>query len=360
MNESKEMTDVRDGEDFDRKAVKSYISDNYGQLPSPPLEVKQFSTGVSNLTYFIRSGGWEAVLRRPPNGPLPPKAHDMKRESEFLTKLHPYFSYVPEPYVMCEDTSIIGVPFYVMERKKGIVLDEEFPLNMEITNEQIQKLSHHVVDRLAELHTIDYEEAGLSHFGYPDGFVERQVHGWIKRYDKAKTYSIPYVDKVCKWLIDHIPQTTISSVIHNDYKLNNMLLTEDLTNINAILDWEMVTIGDPLFDLGGALVYWVQKDDPDTIQESLPSITAKSDGFISREAFIERYASKTNSNIQAIDFYVALNYFKLGVAVQQIYYRWKMGKSKDERFATFHQRAHHLIQQAYEIIDKKPFSFLDK
>ncbi|SFD43492.1 Predicted kinase, aminoglycoside phosphotransferase (APT) family [Lentibacillus persicus] len=353
MSVKQDITEVREGEDFDRQAVKQYIAEQYGELPTAPLEVKQFSTGLSNLTYFIRFGDWEGVLRRPPDGPLPPKAHDMKRESTFLKKLHPYFSYVPEPYVMCEDTSIIGVPFYVMERKKGIVLDEEFPPDVEITEARLRKLSYAVVDRLTELHTINYEEAGLKQFGHPNGFIERQVHGWINRYEKTKTDSIPYVDKVCHWLIDNIPKTAKSSIIHNDYKLNNMLLSRDLTSINAILDWEMATIGDPLFDLGGALVYWVQQDDPESIKKSLPAITAKKDGFISRNEFIERYARKTNNDIQNMDFYIALNYFKLGVALQQIYYRWKIGKSRDERFAEFHRRAKRLIKQAYKVVDRK-------
>lgn len=353
--EHMDVKEVRPGEDFDREAVKEYIEKNYKKLPPDPLEVKQFSTGVSNLTYFIRCGDWEAVLRRPPNGPLPPKSHDMKRESDFLTKLHPFFSYVPQPYVMCEDSSVIGVPFYVMERKKGIVLDEEFPPHTEVTPSQLETLSYQVVDRLAELHTIDYTQAGLASFGHPEGFIERQVHGWLKRYEKAKTEDIPAVERLKKMFIEQLPTSTWSGVIHNDYKLNNMLLSDDLTEINAILDWEMVTIGDPLFDLGGALVYWVQKDDPETIKESLPSITAKKEGFITREAFIERYVKKTGRDVNDIHFYVALNYFKLGVALQQIYYRWKIGKTTDERFRTFHQKARHLIQQAQHVMEERTF-----
>ena len=356
MYENNEMTIVRHGEDFDRDAVKQYISEYYHHLPDSTLEVKQFSTGFSNLTYYIRSGDWEAVLRRPPNGPLPPKAHDMQREALFLTKLHPYFPYVPKPYVLCEDTSIIGVPFYVMERKKGIMLDEEFPPNIDVTEKGLKELSYAVVDRLAELHSIDYEEAGLSGFGYPEGFVARQVKGWIKRYEKVKTDPIPYEEEIQKWLMEHMPESKQSGVIHNDYKLNNMLLSSDLTKINAILDWEMVTIGDPLFDLGGALVYWIQENEEESTKQSLPSITATRKGFITREEFIHRYSLKTRSDVQELDFYVALNYFKLGVAVQQIYHRWKIGQSKDERFSEFHRRASNLMKQAYKVMRQKPFS----
>lgn len=351
ISESQKITQVREGEEFDKHRVRHYLKQHVIDFPDSPLEVMQFSTGVSNLTYMLRCGNWEGVLRRPPNGPLPPKAHDMKRESEFLFKLHPYFSYVPKPFIFCDDQRIIGVPFYVMEWKKGIVIDEELPPNLEVTEEKLQTISLNLVDALTQLHSIDYQDAGLAKFGHPDGFINRQVHGWIKRYQKVKTEEIPYIEKVEAWLINQIPQSNKAAIIHNDYKLNNMLISEDLKEINAILDWEMVTIGDPYFDLGGALVYWMQNEDPDMVKESLPSITAKHDGFISREEFLHRYAIKTNADIPDMRFYMSLNYYKLAVALQQIYHRWKSGKSKDERFATFNQRVKHLIQHTYEIIN---------
>ncbi|SER86435.1 phosphotransferase family protein [Psychrobacillus sp. OK032] len=340
------------GDGLNLFAVKKYLSENIENFPNEPLEVEQFSTGLSNLTFLIRSGNWEAVLRRPPNGPLPPKAHDMKRESDFLEKLHPYFPFVPKPYLLCQNESVIGVPFYIMERKIGVVLDETFPPNQEVSKEQLQKLSYQVVDTLAELHQVNFEEAGLSDFGYAHGFLERQVHGWIKRYKQVETHHISYFEKVSNWLVNNIPLTSDSAIIHNDYKLNNMLLSSDLTEIKAVLDWEIATIGDPIFDLAGALAYWIQEDDPESLKESLPSITA-TPGFISRNEFLNQYELKTKKSVPALNFYMTLNYFKLAIALQQIYYRWKIGQSEDERFKNLDQRVTNLMKHAYEMISSK-------
>ncbi len=337
---------------FDRLTVEKFLAKNMKDYPNEPLEVEQYSTGFSNLTYLIRSGDWEAVLRRPPEGPLPPKAHDMNREVDFLTKIHPYYPLVPKPYLFCQDERVMGAPFYVMERKSGFVLDEEFPPNQEVTKEQLQKLSYEVVDALAKLHQIDFEKAGLTEFGYAQGFLDRQVNGWIKRYQQVKTDDVLYVEKVSSWLVNNIPKVYDSAIIHNDYKLNNMLLSSDLTEVKAVLDWEMATIGDPFFDLGGALAYWLQEDDPESLKESLPSITANP-GFISRDAFLHRYALQTKKDIPGLNFYLTLNYFKLAVALQQIYYRWKIGQSKDERFKDFDRRVSSLMERAFVMIDRK-------
>ena len=153
-------------------------------------------------------------------------------------------------------------------------------------------------------------------------------------------------------MINRIPKTNEASITHNDYKLNNMLISGNLTEINAILDWELATIGDPYFDLGGALVYWIQENDPEYVKESLPSLISTRSGFISREEFLHRYASKTGKDIPNMRFYMALNYYKLAVALQQIYYRWKIRQSKDARFATFNKRVHSLMQHTYELIEK--------
>ena len=334
--EEKNIISAEDG--FDILAVKEYLAKNIEGFPNEPLVVEQYSTGLSNLTYLIRSGNWEAVLRRPPHGPLPPKAHDMKREAEFLEKIHPFYPLVPEPYLFCQNENVIGAPFYIMERKKGIVLDEVFPLNQEVSKDQLQKLSYEVVDALAKLHQVNFEEAGLSNFGYAQGFLGRQVNGWIKRYQQVKTDEVSYFEEISKWLVNNIPETNNAAIIHNDYKLNNMLLSPDLTEIKAVLDWEIATIGDPIFDLAGAVAYWLQEDDPKSLKESLPSITATS-GFISRNEFIHQYALRTKKDIPKLNFYLTLSYFKLAVALQQIYYRWKIGQTKDERFKNFNQKS---------------------
>lgn len=337
--------DIRPGEDFDREAVRRYLLQHIEGMPDAPLEVRQFPSGASNLTYLLRCGDWEAVMRRPPFGPLPPKAHDMKRESEYLKRLHPYFPLVPKPYIFCDDESVIGAPFYVMERKKGVVLDDGFPPGVEVTEELCRKISYAVVDTLAQLHQVDYREAGLSQFGRPEGFMERQVKGWIARYDRVKTDEIPGVEQIARWLLDHIPTARETTIVHNDYKLNNMLLSFDFESVVCVLDWEMATIGDPLYDLGVTLGYWTLADDSDLLKEGLPTVTTTR-GFISREEFIERYARKTGREVVNMHFYLTFSYFRTAVVLQQIYYRWKRGQTQDERFGKFNKVIRNLFEYA--------------
>ncbi|WP_216829855.1 phosphotransferase family protein [Alkalihalobacterium elongatum] len=352
MEQYSETIEIRKGEDFDQTALKQYLEVVIEGIPTGPLEVKQFPTGVSNLTYLIRCGDWEAVMRRPPSGPLPPKAHDMKRESEFLQRLYPAYQLVPKPYIYCEDKSIIGVPFYVMERKKGIVLNDQFPQGVKVTKELCETISNEVVDALAQLHQVDYKKVELSGFGHPDGFLERQVYGWIKRYERSKTDEVPYFEQLANWFVHHIPKSPDATIIHNDYKLNNMLLSKDLTQIEAVLDWEIATIADPLFDLAGALGYWMEEDDPETLTNSLPTVTTMP-GFIKRSEFIHRYSLKTGRDIPSLHYYLAFTYFKLAVVLQQIFYRWKMGQTSDERFSEFDVRVKNLMIHAYEVSQKQ-------
>ena len=347
-----ETIPIRNGENFNQEALRKYLYEHVEDFPNQELVVKQFPTGVSNLTYLIKSGEWEAVMRRPPSGPLPPKAHDMKRESELLKNLHPVFSYVPKPYVYCDDKSVIGVPFYVMQRKQGVVLDDRFPPGFIPSGELCQNLSYAVVDALAQLHSIDYEKANLAGFGFPNGFLERQVNGWINRYRKYETDEIPYFAPLAKWYIDHLPASEGATVLHNDYKINNMLLSDNFQKIEAILDWEIAAIGDPLFDLAGALGYWLEENDPDYLKESLPTVTVLP-GFIKRRDFLQRYSEKTGRDIQHIDYYLSFTYFKLAVVLQQIYYRWKAGQTQDPRFAGFITKVKNLMFHAYEIVTSR-------
>ena len=339
---------IRNGENFNQEALRNYLYEHVEDFPNQELVVEQFPTGVSNLTYLIKSGEWEAVMRRPPSGPLPPKAHDMQRESDLLKNLYPVFPLVPKPYVYCDDKTVIGVPFYVMQRKKGVVLDDHFPPEFTPTLELCQELSYAVVDALAQLHSVDYEKANLAEFGFPHGFLERQVNGWISRYQKYKTDDIPYFEPLAKWYLNNIPTSGGASIIHNDYKLNNMLLSENYKGIEAILDWEIATIGDPLFDLAGALGYWLEGSDPDYIKESLPTVTVMP-GFINRREFVHRYSLKSGRDVPSLNYYMSFTYFKLAVVLQQIYYRWKEGQTEDVRFAGFITKVKNLMLYAYEI-----------
>jgi aminoglycoside phosphotransferase (APT) family kinase protein len=354
MTSGEDTTQIREGEGFDTGAVERYVREHIDGLPQGELEVEQFPSGASNLTYLLRirdangKVNWESVLRRPPFGPVPPKAHDMGRESELLTRLSEHYPLAPKPYFFTDDESVIGAPFYVMERRYGVVIDDEFPPGVEPTEKLCRGLSRAVVDTLVELHAVDWEAAGLSEIGKPEGFLERQVDGWISRYDKAKTEEISEVDPLTKWMSEDIPESPRATIVHNDFKLNNMLLNpEDLTEVRAVLDWEMTTLGDPLVDLAASLSYWFEPDDPQKLKV-LPTVT-DTPGFWTRREFIDYYAQRSGRDLSDMNWYMVFAYFKLAVILQQIYARWKKGQTKDERFADFDERVRNLILHAHRL-----------
>jgi aminoglycoside phosphotransferase (APT) family kinase protein len=343
---------VREDEDFDRDAAERYMREHIEGLLEGKLEVWQFPSGASNLTYLVKIGDWEGVLRRPPLGPVPPKAHDMERESKLLMKIHEAFTLAPKPYFFTDDESIIGAQFYVMERRKGVIVDEEFPEGVEPTEELCRGMSRMVADTLVELHAVDWREADLEDLGRPEGFLQRQVKGWIGRYDEAKTEEIEEVGPLTDWLTKDIPESSDPTIVHNDYKLNNLVLNpDDLTEVRAVLDWEMTTIGDPLFDLAVSLSYWVEPDDPQELKEVLPTVT-DTPGFITRKEFIDYYAEKSGRDLSRMHWYMVFGYFKLAVILQQIYVRWHKGQTKDERFANFNERVRNLILHANALAEK--------
>ncbi len=349
MDNQEDTIAVRAGENIDLEKVEHYLRDHIEDIGEGTLQVRQFPSGASNLTYLLQIGAWEGVLRRPPLGPVPPKAHDMKRECSLLQKINPVFPLAPKPYLFSEDTTIIGAPFYVMERRKGVIVNTSFPPGVTPTPELCKQISHTVIDTLVQIHAIDWQAAGLDTFGHPPGFLERQVKGWIERYHRAKTDDIPQVEPLTSWLLSHIPQSPAPTLIHNDFKLNNMMLdAEDLTRPVAVFDWEMATIGDPLFDLAISLSYWATEDDPEELKTILPTVTMFP-GFVSREKFMEIYAQKSSRDLSSIDYYMIFAYFKLAVIIQQIYVRWKRGQTQDERFAVFGARVQTLITHAAQL-----------
>ena len=344
-----ETIQVREDERFDAEAVESYLRDRIEALPEGKLEVRQLPFGSSNLTYLFKIGDWEGVLRRPPLGPVPPKAHDMGREFTILSRLHPHFPLAPAPYFFCEDESVIGTPFYVMERRRGVVIDDSFPEEIEPTPELCRGLSETVCDTLVQLHEVDWKVAGLNGIGRPEGFLERQVEGWIARYDKAKTEEIEEVGPLTAWLSASVPESPPPTIVHNDYKLNNLILdSADPTTPVALLDWEMTTLGDPLFDLAVSLSYYVEASDPEDLKGVTRTVTA-TPGFMPREKFMERYAQKSGRDLSRIHWYMVFGYFKLAAIVQPIYARWKKGQTKDERFSNFDERMRTIILHAYNL-----------
>lgn len=352
---NKEVVAVKEGQDFDRAAFHAYMLKHVEWWPDEPMEVTQFSAGFSNLTYLIRCGETEVVMRRRPFGPLPPKAHDMVRECTLLQKLHDAYPYVAKTYVLCADESVIGAPFYVMERKRGWVFDGEYPAGFEAATDTAEKISHAVVDTLAKLHQVNYKEIGLERFGRPEGFLTRQVDTWIKRYDKFRTHELPQFEPLAKWFAEHVPTSPHVAIIHNDYKLNNMMFSyEDIGQVTGIFDWEMATVADPYVDLAIALGYWSQPDDWESVKKALPSLTTKG-GFLNREQFIHRYALKTGFDVPPLYYHMAFTYFKIAVVSQQIYYRWFHGQATDERFGALEHSIRSLMEYAYEIVQTKKF-----
>ncbi len=343
---------VRASERIDAERLHAFLKIQFPDLPEGKLEITQFSAGHSNLTYCLKIGDFEAVLRRPPLGSVAKKAHDMKREFTILSALQPFLAMVPTPYVYVSDDAIIGSDFFLMERKKGIVLDTRFPLGTENTEELARELSEKMVDSLVALHAIPYAETTLKNMVKPEGFMQRQVHGWIERYDKAKTAQFTEVEALTTWLKENIPTNAEVTIIHYDYKLNNAMFSEDYTEMIGLFDWEMTTVGDPLADLGVAMSYWMHADDPNMLLYALgePPITILP-GFYSRQEFITRYAEKSGRDVSSINYYITFAYFKLAVICQQIYYRYVKGQTQDDRFAQMDKMVAALIKQASKAIN---------
>ncbi|MBU8905647.1 phosphotransferase family protein [Desertibacillus haloalkaliphilus] len=344
----KDTIPVRKGEELDVSSLEQFLKNNIVGLSDDRLEISQFAAGHSNLTYEVKIGDWEGVLRRPPLGPVAPKAHDMNREYKILREVHPHFQLAPKPLVYSDDQSVIGSPFFVMERRRGVVIDKKFPEGVEVTPTLCKKISETMVSTLVDLHSIDYKQTKLTELSKPEGFIERQVHGWIKRYDRSKTDNVHGVEQLKQWLTNHIPRSSSSSVIHYDFKLNNaMFAKNDLTKIVGLFDWEMTTVGDPLADLGVFLSYWIEREDPEQLRvgfDKEPITTLP--GFMTRQEMIEMYAKQSGRDVANIHFYLTFAYFKLAVIVQQIYYRYRKGQTNDERFATLNRKVDSLINHA--------------
>jgi aminoglycoside phosphotransferase (APT) family kinase protein len=323
---------VRPGEEPDTGRLEAYLSKHVPDL-DVPIAVEQFPSGHSNLTYLLRAGDRELVLRRPPFGAKIRTAHDMGREYRILSHLVDVYPRIPRPLLYCADESVLGAPFYVMERLTGIILRASAPAGLELPPALMRRLSENFVDNLVEIHRLDYEAAGLGGLGHPVGYVRRQIEGWTRRYHDARTDDIPDIERVAAWLAEHMPPEVGASLIHNDYKYDNLVLDpEELSHIVGVLDWEMATIGDPLMDLGTTLGYWVDPDDPVELRSLAFSLTTLP-GNLNRRDLAQRYAQQSGLDLSNILFYYVYALFKIAVIVQQIYARYKAGLTTDERFA---------------------------
>jgi aminoglycoside phosphotransferase (APT) family kinase protein len=299
-----------------------------------PLRVRQFGGGAANLTYLLDFGGQEYVLRRPPLGPVAPSSHDMAREHRVLSVLHRAFPEAPRAYLFCDDSSIVGAPFLVMERRSGVVVRRTMPAEFASKPDAPRRMSEALVDGLARLHAVDYAALGLADLGRPEGYLARQTAGWFDRWQKAKVDEVPAMDEVHAWLRDHCPREGGASLVHNDYKLDNVLLdAADPGRIVAVFDWDMATLGDPLADLGALLTYWSEPGDPAPFRAM--AMMPTSPGFASRAELVERYARVSGRSVSEIAFYHVLGLFRLGVIAAQIFVRFHRGQTQDERFAAF-------------------------
>jgi aminoglycoside phosphotransferase (APT) family kinase protein len=305
----------------------------------------QFPSGYSNLTYLLEWGHRELVLRRPPFGANIKSGHDMEREYNVLKALKPVYSKVPNPVLYCGDTSVIGAPFYIMERVRGVILRNQPPKEIALYPSTMENLSKKLIDNLVTIHAIEVNRPEIASLGKPEGYVQRQVEGWIKRYHYSQTDEIPEMERVAAWLAANRPPEQYTCLIHNDYKYDNVVFDSDLYQILAVLDWEMATLGDPLMDLGTTLGYWIEPTDAKPLH--MFGLTALP-GNLNKQQIAERYAQKSGRDISNIVFYYAFGLFKIGVIVQQIYFRYKKGLTKDERFAPLI----HVLQACAQTADK--------
>jgi aminoglycoside phosphotransferase (APT) family kinase protein len=360
----KDTSPIREGEELNNVLLEAYLREH---LPkeiqgepfdlSLPLAVEQFPGGHSNLTYMVSLFGREFVLRRPPFGPVAPTAHDMPREFRLLEAINPHFNIAPKPYLLCEDVSVIGAPFYLMERRKGLVIRRDLPEELN-DSQTLRKISKGMVATLAALHAVDIYSSGLVGLGKPVGFVTRQVKGWTDRWHRSKTKEITEIDEIAQWLLDKLPPEPDpeagrpATLVHNDFKLDNVMLSsKDPSQPVAVLDWEMCTVGDPLVDLGILLCYWAEKDDPEDRREAISPVTVQP-GWMTRAEITELYAEFTGREVSRIDFYEIFAIFKIAVVVQQIYVRYVRGQTHDERFAAFGPRVEGLARAALDLANQ--------
>ena len=326
----------RKGEGLKLEKLEPYLRAHLPELQGP-LEVEQFPSGFSNLTYLLHAGDQELVLRRPPFGNRVKSAHDMGREYRVLERLCTIYPQAPRPYLYCDDEAVLGAPFYLMERRRGVILRRQVPAGLHISPVMAARLSEAFIDNLATLHSLDFESVGLGGLGKPDGYIERQVRGWAKRYQKAQTDSWPELDEAGAWLHAHRPEESGAALIHNDYKYDNLVLDPvDLTRIIGVLDWEMCTLGDPLMDLGSTLAYWTEAaDDPRWRATGFGPTSLP--GSLTRRQLVERYSRQTGKSASNLTFYFCFGLFRLAVVVQQIYFRFFHGHTKDPRFAKLNE-----------------------
>lgn len=324
---------VRSEDEFDVAAVDDFLKRSVDLEGTP--SVKQFPGGASNLTYQLTYPGRELILRRPPSGVLPKGGHDMRREFTVQSKLKPVFPYLPNMVAFCDDHSVIGSDFYVMDRMRGIILRSDLPKGMTLSPEQARTLSTSWVERLVDLHSVDPAAADLQGLGRGSGYVDRQIEGWARRFTNARTRNVPSFRGVIKWLRENQPEDVGNCVIHNDWRFDNVVLDpDDPQQIIGVLDWEMATLGDPLMDLGSTLAYWVEAGDS-RMAHRFRRQPSQLPGMLTRAEIVELYTRRSGIGVADFRFYEVYGYFRLAGIIQQIYKRYHDGETTNPRFKQF-------------------------
>lgn len=377
-----ETTAIRTGEEIDIERLQEYLGEHIG-VAFESITVEQFPAGSSNLTYLVRLGPVEYVLRRPPLGNTVRTAHDMHREFEVLSKLSPVYPLAPKPVLFVSDASLIGSEFYLMERRHGLIIRGEIPdmdthghcegdgevhgtapqimypetaavTPFDLENSQDARLAvcRSFMANLAELHRLDHASLGLEDLGHIDGYNRRQVEGWTSRYSDARTHDWDALESSIAWLNANIPPESGASLVHNDYKFDNLMLDPaDLTRVTAVLDWEMVTIGDPLMDLGTTLGYWMSADAGDDMLR-MPFNPRVLMTTVERRELVEMYLASLGHSIPDMLFYYVFGTVKIAVIAQQIFARYAKGTTRDPRFADFSKFVGALGHIAAKAIDR--------
>ena len=347
--------EMREGEELDLNRLDEVLKGVLSDLDGRPA-VRQYSSGKSNLTYLITYLNRELVLRRPPPGIKAASAHSMIREYKILKLLGDAFPAIPHVILYSDDESLLGSEFYLMDKVEGVLVKEGFPAEWGFSQSDRGRFCRRVFDKLIELHQVDYESAGLKDFGKPDGYGERQIVGWNKRYVAALTPDVPDFRDVRDWLESNIPvNAAYKSILHGDFRIDNVMVSaDDPFNVVAVLDWEMAALGDPLMDLANALAYWFHSDDPPELfaMKNQPSDV---NGMMRREDILEYYSDKTGFGIEKWHFYEVYGYFRLAVIAQQLYFRFVSKQTTDPRFARYGEVVVHIGRYCQKLIERSSF-----
>ena len=341
----------RTGEEIDLDRLMPWLRDHFPELTTPN-QITQFSGGASNWTYRLQFSNQEFILRRAPLGKKAKGAHDMIREYKLQKSLKPHFPAVPEMFVACDDATVLGSPFYIMERIEGLILRKNLPSQYIWDTETTQAVCHAFWDKLIALHQVDYQKEGLTSLGKGTGYVTRQISGWNQRYSQAVTWNVPSGKKVMKWLEKHCPEASRLCIIHNDYRLDNVVLDlEKPQLIRGVLDWEMATIGDPLMDLGNSLAYWIEATD-DFFIKGMRRQPSHLPGMFTRTECVAYYSKKMGMEINDFRFYRVYGLFRLAGIVQQIYFRYSKGYTRNKAFKNIWMLTTYLVKTCENIIRK--------